>query len=148
AANDGAAEGGRLDPVKLAGLVARIKEANLAGAIRRQSICRLTSAGLQMVMQEIYVSIAELQRLFAPRLDLGLDRWLFRSLTEILDGRVLSWVAAADALNLLSCFAVNLNLSTVASGEFARFETRTQHQLQGRMVIEIEKSDLLADLSL
>lgn len=137
----------RLDAVKLASLVARIKDANLASAIRRQAVCRIIGSNTpQPLFEEIYVSIHDLQRLFAPRLELGLDRWLFRALTEVLDERVLTWLAAAEALNLISKFAINLNLSTIASGEFARFEARFGSQLQGRIVIEIDKSDLLADL--
>ena len=141
------AEPGGLDPVKFASLVGRIRDANLAGVIRRQAVCRiLGSDEPQPLFEEVYVSIQELQRLFAPRLELGLDRWLFRSLTEVLDERVLTWLAAAETLNLISRVALNLNLSTVSSGEFARFEARFGSQLRGRMVIEIDKSDLLADL--
>ena len=136
-----------LDPNKFAALVARIKDANLGGAIRRQPICRLHRSGKpQPLFEEVYVSIQELQRLFAPRLDLGLDRWLFRALTEVLDERVLTWLAAAESLNLIARFALNLNLSTFASGAFAKFEARFGNQLRGRMVIEIDKSDLLANL--
>jgi EAL domain-containing protein (putative c-di-GMP-specific phosphodiesterase class I) len=138
----------RVDPMKLATLVGRIKDANLASAIRRQPVCRLTPAGApQPVFEEVYVSIQELQRLFAPRGELGLDRWLFRSLTEVLDERVLSWLAAAESLNLLSKFALNLNLSTLVSGDFARFEAQFGAQLRGRMIIEIDKSDLLGEIS-
>jgi len=136
-----------LDPNKFAALVARIKDANLGGAIRRQPICRFHRSGKpQPLFEEVYVSIQELQRLFAPRLDLGLDQWLFRALTEVLDERVLTWLAAAESLNLIARFALNLNLSTFASGAFAKFEARFGNQLRGRMVIEIDKSDLLANL--
>jgi EAL domain-containing protein (putative c-di-GMP-specific phosphodiesterase class I) len=136
-----------LDPSKFAALVARIKDANLGGAIRRQSICRLHGSGKpQPLFEEVFVSIQELQRLFAPRLDLGLDRWLFRALTEVLDERVLAWLAAAESMKLIARFALNLNLSTFASGAFAKFEARFGAQLRGRMVIEIDKSDLLANL--
>ena len=136
-----------LDPSKFASLVARIKDANLGGVIRRQSICRLHGAGKpQPLFEEVFVSIQELQRLFAPRLDLGLDQWLFRALTEVLDERVLAWLAAAESLNLIARFALNLNLSTLASGAFANFEARFGTQLRGRMVIEVDKSDLLANL--
>jgi hypothetical protein len=136
-----------LDPNKFAALVGRIKDANLGGAIRRQAICRLHASGKpQPLFEEVFVSIQELQRLFAPRLDLGLDHWLFRALTEVLDERVLAWLAAAESMNLIQRFALNLNLSTFASGAFAKFEARFGNQLRGRMVIEIEKSDLLANL--
>jgi hypothetical protein len=137
----------RLDPVKLASLIGRIKDANLAATIRRQSICRMAGPGApQPLFEEVYVSIQELARLFAPRWDLGVDRWLFRALTEVLDERVLSWLSAAEALNLISSFALNLNLSTIVSTEFRRFEERFGPQLRGRIVIEVEKSDLLGDL--
>ena len=133
--------------MKLATLIGRIKDANLAAAIRRQPVCRITEGNApQPVFEEIYVSIQELQRLFAPRGELGLDRWLFRSLTEVLDERVLDWLAAAESLNLISMFALNLNLSTIASPEFARFEAQFGDQLRGRMLVEIDKSDLLGDL--
>jgi hypothetical protein len=138
----------RFDPVKLATLIARIKDANLASAIRRQPVCRIADSGApQPLFEEVYVSIQELQRLFAPRGELGLDRWLFRSLTEVLDERVLAWLAAAEALNLIARFALNLNLSTIATPEFARFEAQFGPQLSGRMIVEIDKSDLLSDLA-
>ncbi|HXV23050.1 MAG TPA: hypothetical protein VED46_02210 [Alphaproteobacteria bacterium] len=137
----------RFDPVKLATLVARIKDANLAAAIRRQPVCNISASGApQPVFEEVYVSIQELQRLFAPREDLSLDRWLFRSLTEVLDERVLAWLAAAEALSLISRFALNLNLSTISSPEFACFEAKFGAQLRGRMIVEFDKSDLLGDL--
>ncbi len=142
-----AAAASRFDPLKLATLVARIKDANLASAIRRQPVCRLSASGApQPVFEEVYVSIQELQRLFAPRGELGLDRWLFRSLTEVLDERVLSWLAAAETLNLISRFALNLNLSTIGSEEFARFEAQFAAPLGARMIVEIDKSDMLGDL--
>ncbi len=141
------AKSGRFDAVKLATLVARIKDANLAAAIRRQPICNIPASGVpQPVFEEVYVSIQELQRLFAPRGELGLDRWLFRSLTEVLDERVLAWLAAAETLSLISNFALNLNLSTISSAEFARFEAQFGKQLRGRMIVEVDKSDLLGDL--
>jgi EAL domain-containing protein (putative c-di-GMP-specific phosphodiesterase class I) len=138
----------RFDPVKLATLVSRIKDANLAGVIRRQAVCLIPGSGPpQPVFEEVYVSIQELQRLFAPGGELGLDRWLFRSLTEVLDERVLAWLAAAESLDLISRFALNLNLSTLASREFANFEAQFGTQLRGRMIVEIDKSDMLGDLS-
>jgi hypothetical protein len=127
--------------------VTRIKDANLAAAIRRQPVCNIPASGApQPIFEEVYVSIQELQRLFAPRGELGLDRWLFRSLTEVLDERVLAWLAAAETLSLISKFALNLNLSTIASAEFTGFEARFGSQLRGRMIVEVDKSDLLGDL--
>ena len=138
----------RFDPVKLATLVSRIKDANLAGVIRRQAVCRIPGSGApQPVFEEVYVSIQELQRLFAPGGELGLDRWLFRSLTEVLDERVLAWLAAAESLDLISRFALNLNISTLASREFASFESQFGPQLGGRMIVEVDKSDMLGDLT-
>jgi hypothetical protein len=146
-AGSGASRTARFDPVKLATLVARIKGANLAAVIRRQSVCRIAGGGApQPLFEEVYVSIQELQRLFAPRGELGLDRWLFRSLTEVLDERVLDWLAAAESLSLISGFALNLNLSTIGAPEFARFEAQFGAHLRGRMIVEIDKSDLLGDL--
>lgn len=142
-----AAKPAGFDPVKLAALVGRIKDANLAGVIRRQPVCRISATDApEPVFEEVYVSIQELQRLFAPRGELGLDRWLFRSLTEVLDERVLAWLAAAESLDLISRFALNLNMSTLASRDFAAFEAQFGPELRGRMIVEIDKSDLLGDL--
>ena len=58
----------------------------------------------------------------------------------------MAWLAAAESMKLIARFALNLNLSTFASGAFAKFEARFGAQLRGRMVIEIDKSDLLANL--
>ena len=137
-----------LDAPCLARLVDRLEQADIGGVIRRQAICRLPPAGLpHVILEEIYVAIAELQRLFAPQVELLADRWLFRHLTQLLDRRVLAWLAAADALSLLGDFSVNLNLVTILSPDFARFEARSSQRLRDGMVIEFNKSDVLADLA-
>ena len=142
------AETADLDAGLLARLLERLEQANLGGVIRRQSICRvLSGAPPHVVLEEIYVSIADLQRLFAPRVELLSDRWLFRHLTQLLDRRVLAWLAAADALSLVGDFSVNLNLATILSPDFARFEARSSQRLRDGMVIEFNKSDVLADLA-
>jgi EAL domain-containing protein (putative c-di-GMP-specific phosphodiesterase class I) len=134
---------------EVADLIDRLKSYDLTPVIQRQAICQVSRTGApRPVFEEIFIAIGELNRLFAPDIDLIADRTLFQYLTKMLDRLVLSWLAKTGAESIRGDFSVNLNLSTIASADFASFEASLDRSVRERMVVEMQKADAFADLAL
>lgn len=123
-----------------------LERADVSSMVRRQTVCALTeNQPPDPLFQEYFVSIEDLQVTLMPGVDLLADRWLFQCLTSTLDKRVMSMLVR-DGLSSASPFSLNLNVQTVLSPEFARFESVITPQLRGRLVIEMNKIDVFADM--
>jgi EAL domain-containing protein (putative c-di-GMP-specific phosphodiesterase class I) len=151
AAEDGGAEEGDgergtpLRPAQLAALEETLGRADLSNHVRNQTVCALfDEGGPRRVFDEIYVSTRDLAEAVLPGVDLTADPWLFQSLTRTLDRRILALVCQAVPER---AFSLNLNVSTLLSPEFRRFDGRLNARLRGRLVIELGKLDVFADMA-
>ena len=134
-----------LDAHNLGLVEQRIGTIDIARVIRRQPCVRFQEkATAEVEFQEFHVSIAELQQVLAPDINLLANRWLFLHLSQALDLRVLSTLGEAEFRKLPAIFSLNLNLSTLESPEFARFEAA----LRGRagLMVEVQPVDVFNDL--
>lgn len=121
-------------------------EGNLGPLMRRQSVLEMATAGaFTPLFDEVFVSIADCQRVFAPGIDLLARPTLFRYLTESLDAGVLAEFVARRSFSFPDqAFSLNLNLATLATPAFARFRAAlADHR---RVLIELQVADVLADL--
>lgn len=91
------------------------------------------------------MSVAELAATLAPGHSIEADAWLFRRLTRILDLRMLALLAAPRELRGALPFSLNLNVGSVLSPEFLRFDAALPSVLRGRIVLDLQPADLLAD---
>jgi hypothetical protein len=133
-------------PADLAKLISIIERADLSNIIRRQTACVMGENGLPApLFEETFVSIDDLQQICTPDIDLLSDRWLFHYLTRTLDKRVLSTMLM-DGIRDDLPFSINLNISTVLSPEFRRFNDNVPAHLRGKLVIEIHKVDVFSDI--
>lgn len=133
-------------PDLLARLEQALAKADVTNVVRRQTVCTLLeNQPPQPLFEEIYVSIEDLQSVATPGVDLLSDCWLFQYLTQTLDRRVMSMLIR-DGVNGSRPFSLNLNVSTVLSPEFTRFEQVITPQLRGRLVIEMNKLDVFSDM--
>ena len=133
-------------PGDLAKLIAILERADLTNIIRRQTVCTIGESGIpKPYFQEAYVSIDDLQRICTPDIDLLSDRWLFHYLTRTLDKRVLT-LMANGGINPDIPFSINLNIQTLLSPEFTKFDALVPAQLRGKTVIEIHKVDVFSDM--
>jgi hypothetical protein len=133
-------------PADLSKLITLLERADLTNIIRRQTACVMGENGLpQPLFEESFVSIDALQKICTPDIDLLSDRWLFHYLTRTLDKRVLAMMLM-DGIRDDIPFSLNLNISTVLSPEFRRFNDVVPSHLRGRMVIEIHKVDVFSDI--
>ena len=140
---------GTLTPIRpelLAKLENTLANADLSNVVRRQTVCTLFEGQPpQTLFEEIFVSIDDLQNVATPGIDLRANRWLFQYLTQTLDRRVLHMLIR-DGIRGDMPFSLNLNVATVLSQDFVRFEEVIAPQLRNRLVIEFNKIDVFSDM--
>lgn len=133
-------------PAILSKLEQALETADVSTLARRQTICTIIDRNKpQPLFEEIFVSIDDLQRVVTPGVDLAANVWLFRYLTQTLDKRIMRMLTR-DGLKTDRPFSLNLNVATILSPEFAKFETAVTPQLRGRLVIEMNKLDVFSDM--
>lgn len=113
---------------------------------RRQTVCTLIDEVTpQPLFEEVYVSISDLQNSVAPGIDLNANTWLFRYLTHTLDQRIMLMLIR-DGVSSTRPFSLNLNVQTILTPDFVKFEAAITPQLRGRLVIEMNKLDVFSDM--
>ncbi len=135
-----------LTPAQLGELEEALANADLSAIMRRQPVCAVTPDDKpEIVFHEMYVSIDELGRRLMPGVSIASDPWLFQRLTRTLDGRVLRQIAH-DFAKTKKAFSLNLNVATVLSSDFRRFEQSIGSGVRGRLIIELQHIDIFADM--
>ena len=119
--------------------------ADLSRFARRRPVCHLSSHGMQLAWEERSLSVSELIGDVAPGFDAQSDPWLFRRLTRILDRRMLSLLSDSPELRDAAPFSLTLNVASVLSSEFLRFDSVLPSALRNRVVISFLPADLAAD---
>lgn len=131
---------------ELAKIDEAIRNADLTNFVRRQSVCAiLPGTPATPVFREQFVSIADLARSVAPRIDLASSRWLFQHLTEILDLRMLAFQSRDSAAETAARVSLNLNVRTLLSPEFLAFDGTVRTGTRGTIVLELQLLDVFAD---
>jgi len=134
-----------LEAGTLAALIERIGTVDIGGIVRRQPCVRVSDRSTaDVVFQEFFMSIMDLQKVLAPDVNLLSNRWLFQHLSQVLDLKVVSTLQAAGFRSLPVAFSLNLNMSTVESAVFQQFEAA----LRGRagLVVEFQVVDIFNNL--
>ncbi|MEO5373376.1 MAG: hypothetical protein H7840_03750 [Alphaproteobacteria bacterium] len=140
-----------LEPIS-PGVLFRIEDAlaqaDLSNLIRRQSVSAVVGQSPpQVVFTELFVSIADLRATLLPNINLTSNRWLFQHLTDTLDRRVLALLTKNDDRTLESDFSLNLNVPTLISPEFLKFDDNIRTGARETIVIELQETDIFSDLS-
>jgi hypothetical protein len=119
----------------------RIADVALEPLIRRQHALELAPAALpRPLLCETYVSIAALAAAVAPGVDLLAEPLLFRSLTGILDQRMLRALARPQPATP-GALSLNLNIPSLASAAFSDLERAWPPSR--RPLIEIQLGEIL-----
>jgi EAL domain-containing protein (putative c-di-GMP-specific phosphodiesterase class I) len=143
-------KGGRkpIDPEQLDRLETFLVRADLSNLMRRQSIVAIPMGGQpQTIFQELYISIPDLQQTVTPDVDLMASPWLFQRLTRVLDNRMLAMLMRNDDSSIASSFSINLNVLTVLTPAFLRFDSSLKALARGTMAVELQMVDVFADLT-
>lgn len=135
-----------LTPVLLDRFETSLRGLDLSTIIERQMICALQPDGKpKPIMCEHFVSIQALQNRLLPGVDCLSDRWLFQHLSQSLDLRILAALPEMTKPNSLP-ITLNINISTILSAEFLKFDTAIRRIGQQAMVLELQSIDLFADM--
>lgn len=135
-----------LTPAQLGKLEESLANTDLSIIVRQQPVCAVTSDNPpETVFHEMYVSIDDLGRTVLPGVSIASDPWLFQHLTRTLDSRVLRQVIHDHAKTTMA-FSLNLNVSTVLSPDFRRFEQTIGQGVRGRLIVELQQIDIFADM--
>ena len=135
-----------LDPAALTALEAALARADLSRFARRRPVCAvIPGQGLKPAWESRRFSLAEIAETLTPDRDLTADPWLFRRLTHSLDRRMLALLAAPQELDGAGPFAVALNIASVLSPAFLRFDAALPARLRGHVTIAVRPEDVLCD---
>jgi hypothetical protein len=145
---DGGYGGLALDPNSLATIDEQIQKLRLGDMIREQAAVIIGLDGTEKILfQEKYLSIGDLQKQIGGQYSLLSNAWLFQHLTETIDRRVLAALARDDFTNMPYDISVNLNVKTVMSRDFQRFDEAVNDATQ-RIVIELQQIDVFSNVNL
>jgi hypothetical protein len=97
---------------------------------------------------ELYISIKGLQDRLSPDFDLAANKWLFNYFTSSLDQSLLR--SLNHGLDFIGneTVGININLTTALSTAFLKFDERLPAAFRGKVVLEINKGDLIENLAL
>ena len=132
-------------------ILARVQKilsvADFSSFIRRQAICAVIGKSSPLrVFEEVYVSIPDLREMLLPDVDLLSDPWLFLSLSETLDKRVLETISRHDDGSLIGNFSININVSTILSDEFLAFDESISASMRPSIILELQLVDIFSDI--
>jgi hypothetical protein len=135
-----------MTPDDLSRVEQAIGNADLSSLVRHQPVCAVTRDTKPMaIFHEMYVSIGDLENQLLPKSSMTGSPWLFQHLTQALDRRMLTQVLR-DHANSERPFSLNLNVSTILSDDFRKFDQGIGLGVRGRLVIELQKVDIFADM--
>ncbi len=135
-----------LDLARLATLELSLQQADVARFARRRPVCVLEPGGrLGLAWEKRFLSIEELAADLLPDRSARADPWLFRRLTRTLDRRMLALLWHPEDLREAGRFSLNLNVATILSPEFLRFDQALPARLRGAVILEVHPADVMAD---
>jgi len=144
---DPAPQGKRLplEATTLVQVLDGIGSTDIAGVVRRQACIRvLDHESAEVEFQEFYMSIADLQKVLAPDIDILSNRWLFQHLSQELDKQVLAALGESGLRSPPKAFSLNLNMSTIETPAFQTFEARVRDR--AGLVVEFQMLDIFNNL--
>jgi hypothetical protein len=133
-------------PEYLVTIVNEVENVDISPTLRSQPICALVgSKEPRVLFKEVYTNISHLQELLAIDVDFMSNKALFKYLTEVLDKQVLQ--AANENSELTTApISLNLNIKTLFTEEFARFDASIAKNHKSSIIIEINIADVFEDI--
>lgn len=144
----GASEPKPMNASALANIERDLNNADLSKVLRRQPICAaVPDTMVRRVFDEYYINIPHLKKMLHTDVNLVSNRWLFNYLTQLLDGRMLNLLERSPGRYLDNPISLNLNILTLLSDEFTRFDASIKPAVKFSIVIEIQLADVFADMA-
>ena len=132
-------------PAELDRLEQSLAGTDISRFARRRPVSYYNGQTAELAWEERTLSIPELIETVAPGRDARSDIWLFRRLTRVLDRRMLSILSEPQGLRVAGPFSITLNVASVLSAEFLRFDAALPPALRSRVVISFLPADIASD---
>jgi hypothetical protein len=136
-----------LDAKTLSILLERLRGADIGSVLRRQAAVGINERNYaELIFQEFYVSMSDLQKAIAPDINLLANRWLFQHFSQAIDLKVLAIVSdLSNMANWPHTYSLNVNLATAGTGAFRQFA----ESMAGRanIILEVQAIDIFADIN-
>jgi hypothetical protein len=137
-----------MTPDNLAFLLDKVRNADLRSCIFNQPVYNVGHKVPSIEFLEFYVASHQVESVYLPDTSLSGNPWLFNALKEEYDRVILRAMAGELGEYRHKAFSINISLSTVLSREFGDFIERLPSKLAGKIVLEINKTDLVQNFSL
>lgn len=121
----------------------QIRGANIRSIVFNQPIYNISHQKPSIEFLEFYTSIQKLEQLFAPDRSIAANPWLFNLIKRELDAAVMRAISAEIPGYRHKAFSLNLLVDSFMSDGFREFIGSLPAKLNGRIFVEIEKTDLV-----
>ena len=133
-----------LDANGLSVVLERLTMLDAAPFVRRQSAITLGGGGhAEVLFQEFFVSVSDLQKAIAPDINLLANRWMFQHLSATLDRRLLEAMRRLRLTRAPPAMHLNLNIPSLSDPAFQALEQSLPDGVG--LGIEVQILDVLAD---
>lgn len=122
-----------------------LKNSKMQDLINRQSAIQILPdrRRAEIIFQEFFISMSALKKATGDEFNLLGNRWLFQHLSLTLDQLMLDTLSVHEFKVLPSTFSLNLNLASIMTDNFSRFEAAVAGK--AKIAVELQILDLLAD---
>lgn len=138
--------GSILEVASLAMLERHLATVDVARFARRAAICRISDAAVTLAWENRFLLLTELAATLTPGVSMTEIPWLYRRLTRVMDQRILALLTNPAELAAAGPFSLDVNVASVLSPEFLRFDAALPAGLRGRVTLNVAAEDLAADL--
>ncbi|MEJ0045040.1 MAG: hypothetical protein WDN04_01970, partial [Rhodospirillales bacterium] len=142
---------GTLEPTRVpdAAMMARLEQALMQADISRfmrwRPVLHVTGPSPTPAWEERYVAARDVAASLCPGYRIKADPWLFHRLTRSFDRRMLALNSFSQAWAPTGPFALHLNVASILSPEFLRFDAALPGTLRGGVTLNLLAADILAD---
>jgi hypothetical protein len=143
---DGAPEPTRTpDAALMARLEHALAQADLSRFMRWRPVLHVTGPTPTPAWDERDVAARDIAASLCPGFRIKADPWLFHRLTRSFDRRMLALNSFGHGASPTGPFALHLNIASILSPEFLRFDAALPGTLRGTVTLNLLAADILAD---
>ncbi len=128
-------------------IIDALSSLDLSNAVQRQTVWAIyPNKKPKPKFDELFISIDRLQKILDGEFDLRKDKQLFQYLTQSLDKYLLTRLVW-EQVGLARPVSININMATLHTPEFLKFENERGRGWRGRTILELQMADLWSDIA-
>jgi EAL domain-containing protein (putative c-di-GMP-specific phosphodiesterase class I) len=129
-------------PREVAELCQTIETRGIAQLVRRQPVVKFSTASIDTLFEEVFVSIPDLKKSFAPLIASFDHPSLFRYITETLDKLILKQIRGWRPPNHINNYSININICSALDSFFENFLIENTEKVP--FIVEMQMADIVS----